>query len=135
MQTPSATADGAYGSPRVAAQAPVQGGDRGQGGAPPTGAAPGDIGDPHDKADRGPFDWFDDPVFWLIVVAAFGTGILGVRFYWSGGRVGADASVDIGDEWAALAGHLLFTMAGIVAFKTIASKAEIPGLQKFAAAI
>jgi hypothetical protein len=101
----------------------------------PTGSN-ADAGDPHDKSDRGPADWFDDPTVWVVGIAALATGVLGFRFHWGpGASVDAGARVDLGDEVTTLLATTLYSITGIILFKTAVSKVEIPALQKLAAAI
>jgi hypothetical protein len=103
--------------------------------APPTQRAM-DASDPHDKNDPGPVgDWFEDPVIWLVLIAGLATGALGVRFRWWGTGAEVGARVNIGDELTTLLGTTLYSITGIVIFKIIATKVEVPGLQKLAAAI
>lgn len=85
-------------------------------------------------AQVDPDDWFEDPVVWLVLIAAIGTGIIGFRFHWGPG-VSASAKVDLGDETASVLGHAFATMAVIVIFKIFAIKSDIPGLLKVANAI
>lgn len=103
--------------------------------APPTGGEPSRMIDPHDPADRGPSDWFEDPVIWVVLIAGLATGVLGVRFKWWKGGAEAGVRVNIGDELATLFAVTLYSITGILLFKVGASKVRIPGLQKVAAAI
>lgn len=102
---------------------------------PNTGPITGDrdVGDPHSGGDDGGFDIFNDPVFWLVVVAGIATGLIGFRFNWS--RKGAGVQIDFGDELAFWLAVPLASIAGILVFKVVASKIEVPGLQQMAAAI
>jgi hypothetical protein len=121
------TGQAVYGGPRVVSPvAPVT--------ASPTGGE-ANLTDPHDKTDKGPSDWFEDPVVWLVLLAGLATGILGFRFKWWGSGAEASARVNLGDEAGALIGTTLYAITGIVLFKIGASKIEVPGLQKLAAAI
>lgn len=118
------TGDGLYGGPIAIVQpaAPAAAGGH------PT--AKGDAADdPHDKRDPGPADLFDDPVIWIVLIAALATGVLGVNFHVGSNRV------NIKDQAANVVGTSLYAIVGILLFKTAASKVEIPGLQKVAAAI
>lgn len=121
------TGNDIYGAPIVATPAPVA---QRNGSAPTEGS---DQRDPHDKNDPGPANLLEDPTFWVVAVAAVATGLIGFRFNWS--RSGAQASVDLGDELAFWAAVPLASIAGILIFKTVASKVEIRGLQAVAAAI
>lgn len=123
------TADDIYGGPRIVglpAAAPAS--------TAPRSDAP-DSDDAHDKSDKGPGSWWDDPVLWLVLVAAIATGALGIRFKWWGSGAEVGARVNLGDELATLFGVTLYSITGIVLFKVAASKVEVPGLQKLAAAI
>lgn len=91
------------------------------------------VTDPHDASDLGSSDWLDDPVIWLVAIAALATGVVGIKFNWF--KAGASVSVKMSDELAAIVGQTLFTIVGIIVFKVAASKIEIPGVQKVAAAI
>lgn len=84
-----------------------------------------------EDAQVDPNDWYEDPVIWLVLIAALGTGIIGFRFHWGPG-VSANAKVDLGDETASVLGHAFATMAVIVLFKLLALRSDIPGLIKLA---
>jgi hypothetical protein len=126
MRAQAMTGDGIYGSP-IAQVTPI-GAAPGAAGGHPT--ARGDAADdPHDKSDKGPGDLFDDPVIWIVLLAALATGVLGVRFHVGSNRV------NIKDQAANVVGTTLYAIVGILCFKTAASWIEIPGIQKVAAAI
>lgn len=91
--------------------------------------------DPHDKSDRGPGHWLDDPVVWLVIIFGIATGALGIRFKWWSGGAEAGVRVNVADELVTLAGTTLYAITGIVIFKLIASKTNIRGLQSLAAAV
>lgn len=119
------TGDGLYGGP-IAIVQPA--GPTAAAGGHPT--ARGDAADdPHDKSDPGPMDLFDDPVIWLVMIAALATGVIGINFHVGSNRV------NVKDQAANIIGTTLYAIVGILVFKTAASKVEIPGLQKVAAAI
>ena len=122
------TGDSVYGGPRVVQSAPT-----------PASAVNPQVGedtsDPHDPIDKGPGGIFDDPLVWLIVIAALATGALGLRFRWWSSGVDVGARVKVGDEVTTLIGTTLYAITGIILFKIAASKVEVPGLQKLAAAI
>lgn len=127
----SMTAEGLY-IPSAPVQ-PVETSAAARSSAHPTRGSGEGVSDPHDKDDMGPSDWFDDPVVWLVGIAALASGVVGIRFNWFKGRASVD--VNMGDELASIVGQTLFTIVGILLFKVLASKIEVPGLQKVAAAI
>lgn len=89
---------------------------------------------PHDRSDKGPKDWREDPVVWLTAAAAVGSGIIGFRFHWGPGAK-ASASVDVADELATIVGQILLTIAGIAMFKLFVAWTKVKSLQEFAAFI
>lgn len=121
-------ADRAYGHPSV------KGASNGQTAAtPPTDQAA--AVDPHDPVDRGSEGFLEDGLVWLMVLLALATGIVGFRFNWYKGGVDVGAKVKVGDELATLVAVTLYSIVGILLFKIGASKTNVPGLQKVAAAI
>ena len=125
----SMTAEAVYGGPRVVEPAKAS-----PAAAPPTGSE-ARLEDPHDKSDRGPSSWFEDPVVIVVLLFGLATGILGFRFRWWGGGVEAGARVNLGDEVGALVGTTLYAITGIILFKVAASKVPIPAVQRVAAAV
>ncbi len=95
------------------------------------------VDNPHDKADKGPSNFLEDPIVWLTAAFAIGAGIIGFRFHWGPGAK-VSGSVDVTDEWADTIGHVFLAIAGIAAFKLFvaALKDRAPkALQEFAAFI
>lgn len=125
----SMTAQAIYGGPKLVDPAKTS-----PAGAPPTGAE-ARLEDPHDKADRGPASWFEDPVIVVCLLFGLATGIVGFRFKWWGGGADAGVRVNLGDEVGALVGTTLYAITGIILFKVGASKIPIPAVQRVAAAI
>lgn len=97
--------------------------------APPRGSTPAAT-----PGDKGPSDWYEDPVVWLTAAVAVGSGIIGFRFHWGPGAK-ASASVDVADELATIIGQILLTIAGIAIFKLLVAKTKVKSLQEFAAFI